>query len=131
VARKAVRLVWACLAVAATACGVERDPIATEGASASPFMFPYVDQTVPGAPGQFGGGPGDPAGAPKIVYPLDGAMHAVNIGDINFQWTRGSPSNRVFRIRLDDGQTRYDFYVPCTIASCLYALPARGWLAVA
>ena len=25
----------------------------------------------------------------RIVYPLDGAMHAINIGDITFQWRRG------------------------------------------
>ena len=119
------------LAVALGACGVERVPIATEGTVATPFSFPYVDPAVPDAPHEFGAPAGDPAGAPKIVYPLDGAMHAVNIGDITFQWTRGAASNRVFRIRLDDGQSQFDFYVPCTIASCLYALPAKGWLAIA
>jgi hypothetical protein len=58
-------------------------------------------------------------------------MHPLNIGDITFQWNRGDAGNQVFRIRLDDGQTSYDFYAPCAIARCLYTLPSRGWLAVA
>jgi hypothetical protein len=58
-------------------------------------------------------------------------MHPSNIGAITFQWTRGDDANRVFRIRLDDGQNHYDFYVPCTLATCLYPMPARGWLAIA
>ena len=39
----------------------------------------------------------------------------------------------MFRIRLEDGQgkDRFDFYVPCTLATCLYPMPARGWLAIA
>ena len=58
-------------------------------------------------------------------------MHPMNIGAITFQWTRGDDANRVFRIRLDDGKDHYDFYVPCTLATCLYPMPARGWLAIA
>jgi hypothetical protein len=116
--------------VTAAACTPRREAIATTG-SAGPFMFPYVDPTIPNAPSAFTGGAGDPTGAPTIVYPLDGAMHALNIGDITFQWNRGDAGNQVFRIRLDDGQTSYDFYVPCAIARCLYTLPAAGWSALA
>ena len=119
------------LAVSVGACGVRRELIASQGPIAVPFSFPYVDPAIPDAPGQFGGGPGDPTGAPRIAYPLDGAMHALNIGQIAFQWTRGDDANRVFRIRLDDGHAHYDFYVPCTLATCLYPMPARGWLAIA
>ena len=126
---------FACLAVAHAAaaggCAPRREAIANQGPNRTPFSFPYVDPAIPGAPGQFGGVPGDPTGAPALVYPLDGAMHAINIGEITFQWRRGEASSRVFRIRLDDGSSRYDFYVPCTIASCLYTLPASGWLAIA
>jgi hypothetical protein len=128
--RPPLPLVALLLATTATACSPRREAIATTG-SAAPFVFPYVDPTIPNAPGAFGGSAGDPTGAPTIVYPLDGAMHALNIGDITFQWNRGAAGNQVFRIRLDDGQTAYDFYVPCTIARCLYTLPAHGWLAVA
>jgi hypothetical protein len=118
-----------CLTLAA--CGARREKIASLGPNTTPFSFPYVHPLVPDAPGQFGGAAGDPTGAPRIVYPLDGAMHPLNIGDITFQWTRGADTNRVFRIRLDDGSRQYDFYVPCTIATCLFPMPARGWLAVA
>ena len=67
-----------------------------------------------------------------IAYPLDGAMHPINIGAITFQWSRGDDASRLFRIRLDDGATTpYEFYVPCTVARCLYALPHAAWLAIA
>jgi hypothetical protein len=127
----AVVAVAVAIGAAAAACTPEREAIATLGTSSAPFSFPYVDPAIPDAPGQFGGPAGDPAGAPSIVYPLDGAMHPINIGDITFQWKRGDDGNRVFRIRLDDGAQSYDFYVPCTVASCLYTLPAHGWLAIA
>jgi hypothetical protein len=120
-----------CAALAATGCSVRRELIARQGPNAVPFSFPYVDPAIPDAVGQFGGVAGDPTGAPRIAYPLDGAMHPSNIGQIAFQWTRGADANRVFRIRLDDGDDHYDFYVPCTLATCLYPMPARGWLAIA
>jgi hypothetical protein len=118
-------------AVLAAACGVRREQIGSQGPNEVPFSFPYVDRLIPDAPDQFGGIAGDSIGAPRIAYPLDGAMHPMNIGAITFQWTRGDDANRVFRIRLDDGSKHYDFYVPCTLATCLYQMPARGWLAVA
>jgi len=123
--------VWCALLL--VACGApRREQIATESPGSKPFPFPYVDPAIPNAPGQFGGEPGAATGAPSIVYPLAGAMHAINIGEITFQWRRGDETNRVFRIRLeDDRSNRYDFYVPCTVATCLYSLPARGWLAIA
>jgi len=119
------------LSLTLAACGARRTLIATEGPNATPFSFPYVHPLVPDAPGQFGGAAGDPTGAPQIVYPLDGAMHALNIGEITFQWSRGADTNRVFRIRLDDGSRQFDFYVPCTIETCLFPMPARGWLSIA
>ena len=57
-------------------------------------------------------------------------MYPINIGEITFQWRRGDGESRVFRLRIDGDGDRYDFYVPCTIATCLYALPAAGWLAI-
>jgi hypothetical protein len=121
----------AVVATGATACGTRREQLASQSPNAVPFAFPYVDPAIPGAPDQFAGPAGDPTGAPRIAYPLDGAMHPLNIGAITFQWTRGDDASRVFRIRLDDGRTKYDFYVPCTLARCLYLMPARGWLAIA
>jgi hypothetical protein len=124
-------LAAAAAVAAVVGCNLRREQLASQGPNAAPFSFPYVDQGIPGAPDQFGGGAGDPTGAPRIVYPIDGAMHPLNIGAITFQWRRGDGASRVFRIRLDDGRTRYDFYVPCTLATCLYLMPARGWLAIA
>jgi hypothetical protein len=115
------------------ACGTHRDLIATQPPGTTPFSFPYVDPAIPSAPGQFAGPAGDPMGAPRIAYPLDGAMHPSNLGAITFQWTRGDDASHVFRIRLEDaqGKDRFDFYVPCTLATCLYPMPVRGWLAIA
>ena len=123
------RLLFLCAALAA--CGTRRVPIASQGPGEVPFVFPYVDPAIPDAPGKFDGAAGNPAGAPRIAYPLDGAMHPSNIGAITFQWNRGDQANRVFRIRLEDGKDHFDFYVPCTLATCLYPMPARGWLAIA
>ena len=131
--RDVQRRVWVCCAALAVAggCGTRREQIASQPPNEAPFSFPYVDPAIPNAPGQFAGTAGDPKGAPRLAYPLDGAMHPMNVGAITFQWTRGAATNRVFRIRLDDGKSRYDFYVPCTLATCLYPMPARGWLAIA
>ena len=125
------RLWMLVLCASVAACGIRREQLASQGPNAVPFTFPYVDPAIPEAPGQFGGIAGDATGAPRIAYPLDGAMHPLNIGAIKFQWARGATANRVFRIRLDDGHTHYDFYVPCTLENCLYDIPARGWLAIA
>jgi hypothetical protein len=120
----------------AASCGPPvRDPIATDRtptSSPGTFVFPYVDPAIPGAPGEFSGPAGDASGAPRIVYPLDGAMHPINIGQITFQWSRGATTSKVFRLTLARGDgTRYELYVPCTTADCRFAPPAAAWLTIA
>jgi hypothetical protein len=118
--------------LAALACGpADRVPIAMERGQSTSFTFPYVDPAVAGAPAEFGGVSGPVAGAPVIAYPLDGAMHPINVGQITFQWTRGAAASRVFRLRLDDGGAQYDFYLPCTSDACLFTVPSDGWLTIA
>ena len=129
------RMLPALLLTLAASCGPPvRDPIATERTATMPgtFIFPYVDPSIPMAPTQFTGAAGDPSGAPAIVYPLDGAMHPINIGQITFQWSRGAPSSSVFRLALAraDG-TRYELYVPCSAADCRFTPPAAAWLTIA
>jgi len=58
------------------------------------------------------GGPPTEVGKPVVVYPLDGSMHPINIGDITFQFRRTDVSQTVFRIDVQ-GDTTYSFYVPC------------------
>jgi hypothetical protein len=128
--------VWILAAVlsAASCAPPARDPIATDPQPRPPgtFSFPYVDPAVPDAPGSFGGAAGDASGAPHLVYPLDGAMHPINIGQITVQWSRGAASSRVFRLTLarDDG-TRYEFYVPCDVDACRFSPPPAAWLTLA
>jgi len=118
----------------AAACAPTRDPIAVDRTMPSgTFGFPYVDPAVPHAPTSFSGSIGDASGAPRFVYPLDGAMHPINIGQITLQWSRGAPTSKVFRITLlrDADQTRYDFYVPCAVDACQFSPPPDAWLTLA
>ncbi len=70
------------------------------------------------------------SGAPQLVYPLDGSMHAMNLANITFQWTRGSADNSVFRIEVTGFGQRYRLYVPCTTDECIYKLPKTEWLSL-
>jgi len=70
-------------------------------------------------------------GAPGLVYPLDGSMHAKNQGRITFHWSRGSASNSVFRIDINEsGEKRYKLFVPCSEDECVYEMPLEEWLEV-
>ncbi|MEO8213851.1 MAG: hypothetical protein ABI560_11690 [Myxococcales bacterium] len=111
---------------------IAREPIGPDSTVGEPFRFPYIDARAPAdAPSRFVGGAGTTPGAPSIAYPLDGAMHAMNISEVRFQWTRGTSTNTLFRIRLDDGSNDYDFYTRCVAPRCLFLLPPAGWLAIA
>jgi hypothetical protein len=71
-------------------------------------------------------------GAPVLVYPLDGAMHPLNLGDITFQWSRGAAEDRLFRIDAtgEDGKVSR-FFVPCDELGpdqCTYRMPESDWL---
>jgi hypothetical protein len=86
-------------------------------------------------------GPADPGNAPRIVYPLAGSLHPINISDLTFHWRRASAAQTLFRIRLTGRARSYDFYAPCnTPASlprpagppdCVYTLPPAAWLNLA
>jgi len=77
------------------------------------------------------GGQATSDGAPAIVYPLDGSMHAKNQGRITFQWSRGSATNSVFRIDINEGQDKaYKLFVPCSDNECIYEMPVEEWLEV-
>src|SRR2546423_18454 len=50
----------------------------------------FVDSAVAQPLDRLGGPPDpSPASAPRLVYPLAGSLHPINIGDITFQWRRG------------------------------------------
>jgi hypothetical protein len=71
------------------------------------------------------------SGAPTIVYPLDDAMHATNVGRIAFHWTPGNAASEVFRITVDDEGTPRSFFVPCgpppEEEGCVYDMPEANW----
>ncbi|HVU50853.1 MAG TPA: hypothetical protein VHL80_09210 [Polyangia bacterium] len=104
------------------------------------YQDPGLSLSSP-ASGLFGGMP-DPASKPVIVYPLDGAIHPINLADITFQWRRApGAAQTLFRIRLQraNGDV-FEFFVPCDPAAtagppidteCVYHLPRGAWLDVA
>jgi hypothetical protein len=95
-----------------------------------PFGGSFVDPGLGGDPSGMFGGPAASAGAPRIVYPLDGSMHPVNIFQITIQWSRGASRAPLFRLRFENQAGRYDVFTPCAPAAadpdqCIYPLPDK------
>jgi hypothetical protein len=88
----------------------------------------YKDAALGDVRGAFGGAV-TTENVPALVYPLDTAMHPLNLSDITFQWQRGAATNTLFRIDAlgEDGRTSR-FYVPCTKTQCTYKMPESDWL---
>jgi hypothetical protein len=117
-------------------------PITPEWNGCDPTVFrcyqdPGLSPSSP-ASGLFGGAL-DPSSKPVIVYPLDGAIHPINLADITFQWRRApGGAQTVFRIRLRRSNgTIFEFFVPCNPAAtagppvdtqCVYSMPPGAWL---
>jgi len=108
---------------------------------------------IPGQPWQYGGsdgtsaykdpslpknvkdmfkGPASLSGQPVIVYPLTGSMHAMNQGDITFQWNAGVTTSTLFRLDVTAGvdKKKFEFYFGCTnkMGECSYQMPEIEWL---
>jgi len=123
------------VALGLASCERRRDPIATDDVVWRRFNFPWVDGAEPEAPTWFAGATetADPDTAPVVSYPLDGAVHPINFGDITVQWRR-QRADRVFRlslVRASGVGGPYDFFVPCSTASCRAKLPPAAWLTIA
>jgi hypothetical protein len=72
-------------------------------------------------------------GAPSLIYPLSGAMHPMNLGEVTFQWRRGRATDSLFRIDLSSASQTFSLFVPCGAAAaaadaCVYQLPESEWL---
>lgn len=101
----------------------------------------------PGPPGPWSGETVDPAltsnprgafegkaaatGAIVVAYPLDGAMHPVNIDDVTVHFSRGAAANNVFKLHFENERGSYDVYAPCTVERCQVPVPAAAWRAIA
>ncbi|HXI59934.1 MAG TPA: hypothetical protein VNO55_27895 [Polyangia bacterium] len=71
------------------------------------------------------------AGGPRVVYPLDGAMHPANILDLAIQWQGLSPPQaRIYRLRLKNARGMMDFYTSCSAVECIYQVLPKDWQAV-
>jgi hypothetical protein len=92
----------------------------------------FKDPTLPANAKDLFGGPPSTSGQPVIVYPLTGSMHAMNQGDITFQWNAGVTTNNLFRLQVTAGadKKKFEFYLPCTdkMGQCTYQMPALEWL---
>jgi hypothetical protein len=90
---------------------------------------------VDGAPGNasdlFDGAADDPARAPTIVYPSNGAIVPPNLGDFDVHWRDGSGSD-LYELRLQTYYTDVRVYVATTaLAGAWLAFLEREWSAVA
>ena len=98
----------------------------TDGASA------YKDPALPKNVKDLFNGPPSASGQPEIVYPLTGSMHAMNQGDINFQWNAGVLTSTLFRLDVTAGmdKKKFEFYFACTskVGQCSYQMPQIEWL---
>ena len=76
-------------------------------------------------------GPASTSGQPEIVYPLTGSMHAMNQGDINFQWNAGVIDEHLVPARCDRRHRRSSNSIsaaPTRWASARYQMPEIEWL---
>lgn len=96
-----------------------------------PWGGTWIDPAAPkDAPMRFGA-PLAESGKPEIFYPLDGSVHPVNLAPVTFQWHRRKIDNDLFRVSLENGRGRFDFYLVCRAALCAFDLPEKEWLEVA
>jgi WD40-like Beta Propeller Repeat len=113
--------------------GVPWQYAGTNGASA------YKDPALPDNVKDLFKGPPSTSGQPVIVYPLTESMHAMNQGDITFQWNAGVTTSTLFKLEVTDGTKKFEFYLPCTnlgaagiqnakLGQCTYLMPELEWL---
>jgi WD40-like Beta Propeller Repeat len=93
----------------------------------------YKDPTLPENVRDLFKGPPGTSGQPVIVYPLTGSMHAMNQGDITFQWNAGVMTNNLFRLNVTAGTKKFAFYMGCKskTGECTYQMPPIEWLDLA
>jgi hypothetical protein len=88
---------------------------------------PTVDPMAPaGAAGRFAGAE-TMTGGPKIVYPLDGSMHPLNIADVTVQWSGVAAQDGVYRLRFTNTAGTADIITVCRVAECIYPVPVAVW----
>ena len=90
----------------------------------------YKDPALPDTVRDMFKGPASTSGQPAIVYPLTGSMHAMNQGDITFQWDAGVTTSTLFRLDAAAGTKKFEFYFGCTnkMGQCTYQMPELEWL---
>lgn len=93
----------------------------------------FKDELVPAnARELFGGAPF--ATKAEIVYPKEGVMYPLNLGEVTFQWRRGLYNATVFRLDAVVAGETYRFFITCKNGvktaehQCAYTLPENDWL---
>jgi WD40-like Beta Propeller Repeat len=88
----------------------------------------------PTAPQQLAGGTDDPTLAPKVVYPLDGALFPPNIGAPDVQFTPAAGTT-IFDVAFSSPSLDVHLYTPCkaigATAGCSLVPDAKTWGAIA
>jgi WD40 repeat protein len=96
-----------------------------------PWAGKHVAPGLSGDPAGAFTGAAAPMGAPRVVYPLDGSMHPINIFQITIQWTRGNTTSTVFRLHFENQGGTFDVFAPCAAAQCTFQMPEAAWQTIA
>ena len=90
-----------------------------------------VDPAPADAPTRFDGTV-DPARAPAVVYPLDGAAVPPNLGELEFHYRQNGSD--LFELRLSTSASTFRIYMGCPESvggGCAYTLPRDVWDVIA
>jgi hypothetical protein len=71
------------------------------------------DAGAPAAADASVAGGSDPARAPLVYYPNDGAMLPPNLKKLEVHWQPGSPNNTLYRVAFDSAAANIVYYVRC------------------
>jgi hypothetical protein len=96
-----------------------------------PWGGQTIDPSVPGNTPTMFGGTDAPAPALKIVYPLDGSLHPVNILDVTVQWQGTGTGKAAYRLRFTNALGTLDVFTACAKQQCVYPMPQAAWRAMA
>jgi hypothetical protein len=96
-----------------------------------PWGGQTIDPSVGGNTPTMFGGTAAPTTALKIVYPLDGSLHPVNILDVTVQWQGMGVGKAAYRLRFTNALGTLDVFTACAKQQCVYTMPQAAWRAMA
>lgn len=102
----------------------------------APLTLTQSGATLPANPGSLFTGTAQPARAPRVVYPNDGAMFPPNLRRLDVHWNPGT-SNTLFELAFIGDNSTVTYYARCgggagyTAGACGFELDQAGYAYVA